>query len=454
MKTTYMRHEMKQRLPLLLAAIVMFLPQVACDKDAHENEYPLSDGQGALIVGLESEVEVADLTLYLFGSDGTTALYRTYDDPRSLASEYIPVPADSYTLVVVANGKAADAKTESLPQETTAADLTEWLREHADGFPHMMTASGQVEVGVGDIERLHLVMADGTSGIRLSTVRLSLSLPEADMPAYASARATNAKNIPLRCVAEVYLTGTDNRIHRRELLCAQQADGTWLAELSLMPGEYDLRLWADWNGGYYNADDLGAVTVLTDNYEAGEQTDRKDAFYTTSTLNVGEGATEQAIALTRPFARYRLVADDVEGYLNLIANGENYPPVEELVARVTYEGFFPTGFDVATGKPNDALNIGIHYEAAPVAAAGWPESEARQVGADFVLANDGESFVTITVQMIDPRTGEAISTVSGIEVPYKRGCLTTVAGRFLTAGKTTGGVQVDNNWENDVTIEF
>ena len=187
---------------------------------------------------------------------------------------------------------------------------------------------------------------------------------------------------------------------------------------------------------------------------ANGETDKKDAYYTASVLNVDEEDTEQAITLTRPFARYRLIANDVEGYLNLIKNGENLPAIEDLQVCVTYEGFFPTGFDVATGKPNDALNIGINYTTAPVSATGYPETEARQVGADFVLTNGEESFVTVTVQMTNKHTGEAISTVSGIKIPYKRGHLTTVTGRFLTTGKTTGGVQVDNNWENDVTIDF
>lgn len=71
-----------------------------------------------------------------------------------------------------------------------------------------------------------------------------------------------------------------------------------------------------------------------------------------------------------------------------------------------------------------------------------------------MLTNGEESFVTVTIQMIDPRTGEAISTVSGIQIPYRRGHLTTVTGRFLTAGKTTGGVEVDDDWENDITIDF
>ena len=67
MNTTDMRYMMKCRLPLLPAALSMLLA-VSCDKDIHENEYPLSDGQGALILGLESDAEVSGLTLYHFGS--------------------------------------------------------------------------------------------------------------------------------------------------------------------------------------------------------------------------------------------------------------------------------------------------------------------------------------------------------------------------------------------------
>ena len=158
--------------------------------------------------------------------------------------------------------------------------------------------------------------------------------------------------------------------------------------------------------------------------------------------------------MVRPFARYRLIANDVEGYLNLIKNGENLPAIEDLQVRVTYEGFFPTGFNVATGKPNDALNIGIHYTTAPVSATGYPETEARQVGADFVLTNGEESFVNVTIQMVDTNTGDIVATVQHVKIPYKRGHLTTVTGHFLTAGKTPGGVQIDTEWGEDIVIEF
>ena len=289
--------------------------------------------------------------------------------------------AGSYTLAVVAN-----VGNDALPQETTVADLTEWLKAHAGDYPGLLTASAQTEVIPGDIHRLTLELKDGTSGINLATVTLRLALPDKTMPDYPASRSAEGESQPLRCVAEVWQTDTDNCVHHRIQDCTLQADGTWLAELSLMPGNYNLRLWADWNGGYYKADDLSAVTVLTDSYVANGETDKKDAYYTASVLNVGEEDTEQAITLTRPFARY-------------------------------------------------------------------PETEARQVGADFVLTNGEESFVTVTIQMVDTNTGDIVATMQHVKIPYKRGYLTTVTGHFLTAGMTPGGVQIDIEWGDDITIE-
>ena len=202
-----------------------------------------------------------------------------------------------------------------------------------------------------------------------STVRLSLALPEADFPAYTPTRTTGSDSAThdrqLRLVIEVFPQGENTPLYDENAplyndtqFCTLQADGTYLAELSLMPGNYDLRLWADWNGGYYNTDDLSAVTVLTDSYVANGETDKKDAYYTASVLNVGEEDTEQAITLTCPFARY-------------------------------------------------------------------PETEARQVGADFVLTNGEESFVTVTIQMVDTNTGDIVATMQHVKIPYKRGHLTT-----------------------------
>lgn len=459
----------------------------ACDNDAHDGEYPLPEGQGALMVGLQSTAEVNSLTLYLFGGDGTVALRKDYTDPRALALEYIPVNAGTYTVVVVANVTATD-----LPQQTTAADLAEWLKENATAYPSMLTASSQEEVTAGEVKRILLTLQGGTSGITLSTVRLLLTVPGKEMPPYTQTRATDGATHQLRCVAEVYRQGITTRVHRRVQLCGEQPDGTYLAELSLLPGDYDVRLWADWvtdgttNDKYYNADDLSAVTVLTDNYVANGLTDEKDAYYTNSlsltvspslTLPSGEGTQTGeanqsspiggvegasssdgvegavAVSLIRPFARYRIIANDVENYIDLIEGGDDLPPIEDLTVRVSYEGFFRTTFDVVTGKPIDSM-AGISYAAGIVEADGYSPDEARQVGADFVFTNGDESFVTVTVQMLDKNTGETISTVTGIRIPYRRGQLTTVSGNFLTAGRTSGGVNIDTGWGDNPFVPF
>ena len=187
---------------------------------------------------------------------------------------------------------------------------------------------------------------------------------------------------------------------------------------------------------------------------ANGETDGKDAYCAVQqAVSVGEGTDKVSVTLTRPLARYRIVTTDVEGYNNLIAKGEALPPIEELEASVSYEGFLPTAFNVATGQPNDALQ-GIAYRAGIVAADGFAGDEARQVGADFVLAGDDDSFVTVTVQLTDRTTGETVSTVRGVKIPYRRGELTTVSGTFLTAGRTSGGVEIDTDWGEDIVIEF
>lgn len=426
---------------------------MACDKDAHDDEYPLGDGQGAFIVGLVSEQPVSNLNVFLFGSEGSTVVRKDYADPRALASEYLPVAADSYTLVVVANVTDND-----LPAQTTVADLTDWLDEHAADRPDMLTASIQTSVAAGEVKRLVLGLQGGTAGIGLTDLTLRLTVPGKEMPDHVTRSGADGGR-SLRLVAEVYLKDSETRVHRRTQLCTQQTDGTYTATLGLQPGDYDLRLWADWTDGttadkYYRADDLTSVTVLTDGYVANGETDGKDAYCAVQqAVSVGEGTDKVSVTLTRPLARYRIVATDVEGYNNLIAKGEALPPIEELETSVSYEGFLPTAFNVATGQPNDALQ-GIAYRAGIVAADGFAGDEARQVGADFVLAGDDDSFVTVTVQLTDRTTGETVSTVRGVKIPYRRGELTTVSGTFLTAGRTSGGVEIDTDWGEDIVIEF
>ena len=51
--------------------------------------------------------------------------------------------------------------------------------------------------------------------------------------------------------------------------------------------------------------------------------------------------------------------------------------------------------------------------------------------------------------------GLAVPDTYRVTVPYRRGCLTTVSGRFLTAGGGSGGIGLDHDWEdNTFVVEF
>lgn len=443
---------MRIKLIVFLLCLCAAAGVVSCD----DTDNPILPGEGALVVGLKElpATPPDSLTLYFFSADGGMAARKSYAGLRAFQADYTPLQPGAYTVVLVA-GVPLSAQ----PARPTLQELAEWLKSAASACPGMMTAMAAATVTENEVGRLLLTLAAGTGGMAFADVRLLLAVPGLDLAAYDGTRSGGK---PLRCVVEVDKAGGGGLALRRELSCLQQADGTYLAELSLMPGDYDLRLWADWDGGYYNADDLGKVLVLTDNYVANGETDKKDAYYATSSLSIpsspsgelrGAGA-DVPLTLERPFAKYRLIATDVEAYYNLISKGEALPDIEDLQVRVTYEGFFPTGFNVATGKPNDALNTGIHYTSVPTVAEGYDAKVNRQVGADFVLTNGEESFVNVTIQMIDTNTGEAVATVQHVKIPYKRGHLTTVTGHFLTAGKTPGGVQIDTEWGEDITIEF
>ena len=443
---------MRIKLIVFLLCLCAAAGVVSCD----DTDNPILPGEGALVVGLKElpATPPDGLTLYFFSADGGMAARKSYAGLRAFQADYTPLQPGAYTVVLVA-GVPLSAQ----PARPTLQELAEWLKSAASACPGMMTAMAAATVTENEVGRLLLTLAAGTGGMAFADVRLLLTVPGLDLAAYDGTRSGGK---PLRCVVEVDKAGGGGLALRRELSCLQQADGTYLAELSLMPGDYDLRLWADWDGGYYNADDLGKVLVLTDNYVANGETDKKDAYYATSSLSIpsspsgelrGAGA-DVALTLERPFAKYRLIATDVEAYYNLIEKGEALPPIEDLQVRVTYEGFFPTGFSVATGKPNDALNTGIHYTSVPTVAEGYDAKVNRQVGADFVLTNGEESFVNVTIQMVDTNTGETVATVQHVKIPYKRGHLTTVTGHFLTAGKTPGGVQIDTEWGEDITIKF
>lgn len=436
----------------LLLMVAVILGFTACaNEDPHE-------GEGGVAIALDNSrcpnVSIGHTYLYIYDTGGNLRSAYDYADAYAVASALLPLEAGHYTVATVINGDKSPTET------TTLTALHEWVAAQIGIDSDLLSGIAEMDVAENRVVRVAIPLTQDAFSLPVLSVRFTM--PETGMgnftPLQTKTRAA-AAGCTLRCVAELYKAGTDQIVLHKAVTPELQEDGTYKVDLQLSEGSYDLRLWADYAhteaplaDAFYHTESLKAVILFTDPYTA--NTDAKDVAYGNEsgiTLS-GEWAT-LSMTLQRPFAKYRIIANDVEGYRNLIVKGEELPQIEDLTVRISYESFFPAGFNVEAGAPNDAFT-GIGYAADIIEAEDYAPNKARQLGSDFVLTNGKESFVTITVHTFNRHTGKEISKVSGVQIPYRRGYLTTVTGTFLTAGLTSGGVQIDTEWGEDIVIPF
>lgn len=447
----------------MLPAAVLF---VACDRNGHEEEPPVPEGTGGVIVDLQpdNDMPAHDVHFFVFSDAAELVHHEYFDDPSTAALHAAYLVPGSYTAVTVLNVGAdfmpPSARAEVNLPVITLTEFADWLKTVSSQYPDLLTGIGDVEVEHGEVTRIVITPQKGTDGLRLPVLRLLLTLPEPRLPDYVPVemknRAAEAGYI-LRCVVELCQAGTERVVLRKQITPVLQADGkTYLAELSAISNDYDLRLWTDYartdapqSDTFYDTENLNAVKITTEPYYTAN-TDAKDAAYYSQTgITLPPEGTKINIPLQRPLAKYRIIADDVEAYRKLTEeNAAKYPPLEELTATVQYEGFFPSTFSVASGKPTSALT-GITFEGTPRRDA----TEEIQLASDWIIVNGTDSFVKVAIRIAD-NAGNTISRTADIRIDYRRGYLTTVHGKFLTAGIATGGVQIDTEWEDTYIVEF
>lgn len=445
---------------LLLAAVILS----ACDRNAHEGEFPLPDGKGGLICGLVSEdndIEVRNAHLLVFGGDDKLVAHEYFDEAKNVALHMEDLPGERYTVLAVLNmpENLLELCTRAALPDITLPAFIEWLRKVAPGYPDLLTAVAYTEVAEGEITRITLTLRVGVEGIDLPTLHLLFTLPEPHLPDYvtqAKSRAAEA-GYALRCIVEVCKAGTEEVVHRKAYLPQQTTEGRYPIDLSLNKATYDIRLWTDYVPANGEADDyhyittngLQAVTIQTEPYTA--NTDTKDAAYAfCEAVALQENKTIE-VALQRPLAKYRLIATDVEEYNKLREQEpEKFPPPEELTVTVAYENFLPSTFDVVNGKPTSSLT-GITFTGKPYAADGI--TREIPLATDWIIVNGTDSSVRVTIRLSDKK-GNLLGTTTGCPIAYRRGCLTTVRGKFLTAGIGNGGVSIDTEWEDSFVVEF
>ncbi len=226
--------------------------------------------------------------------------------------------------------------------------------------------------------------------------------------------------------------------------------------LKLHAVEYTLAVWTDYVAAgtdtdlYYDTEDLQRV-ACTDPYTG--STDYRDCLYGTTALDLRQYRDEWnakvqiKVDMVRPLAKYELIATDVKDFLRKTKKQR----ADDAAFTITFSyGFYlPTVFNVLAGKPADS-RTGVAYTI-PLAVPDDGTEECR-IGTDFVFVNGAESFVKLSMEIRDSG-GNVISRTTGLEVPYRRGHLTTVRARFLT-NEMQGGVDIDPDFDGDIDIDL
>ena len=420
------------------------------DDDTHVLVEDLPADQSVVLVGLNtSNVSVQSLNnVSLFWFDATDRLCRTdyYPSMTDLANGVHTMSKGSYTVMALLNQNLASS---TVPTSTDLVSYSDWLKQLTSSISGMMTGSLAFEVS----KPMHLIYIDlhnDDQGIINAQTQLHLNIPDQNLPDYVSTRSGEPS---LRATAFIFQKGsTTLYATKRVMLTQTTATGAYAMDLSLFKGDYDISLWVDYapdelTDHHYQTTLSNDVMRIRSQANYAGNSDHRDAFSQRTSISLNHGVnTATVVDMTRPLAKYKVVATDVEAYETLRAK-QGLPALADLTPIISYDSYLPTAYSIVEDRPADA-DTGYQF------SSSFDNQTATQVDVakDYIFVDGNGSSVTISILFKDA-TGKIVSGLQGIKVNYRAGQLTTVKGNFLTAG-LGGGIEIDTEWGEDINVEF
>lgn len=255
----------------------------------------------------------------------------------------------------------------------------------------------------------------------------------------------------MRFTVNLYQDG--KMLDSRQLIVDPRQDRTYLTNIlfeHLQRKEYSVAVWCEYvdANGKSLSFEYEQITYITQYKPYRGTTDDKDAFSVSKVedLREAEGEVQDKLTLTRPFGKFRIVANDVEKFME--DRGYTKEQIDKMTVRLVYTSFFPCAYNALTNKPNDA---GTGYEY--TGGVSWVYEEdvkGLMLTFDFVWVNGIESAVTAMLVIYD-ENGKEVASSSGINIPYKRGYLTTIIGAYFS---NSGGSGIGINTDFDGIIDI
>lgn len=269
----------------------------------------------------------------------------------------------------------------------------------------------------------------------------------------------------LRLVWEIYYGSNEEvRIGRGDLverkvhlLDAAIELPSYTCDIELPAGTYTLLAWADYvpigtvEDHFYDTQNMSAIKSDLLLREDCLDNDLRDCFARTYEFRIenvkylGEPRHYET-TLTRPQGRYVVLATDYKDYLDL-----SNVPVEENTVDCFYPTFLNVGYSIPEARPNlSASQIG--YKFTPMRYI-FDEKEMVSLGDDYSFVNGKESHLILNITVMNPQ-GKEISKNENVDIPIYPDKLTIVLGRFLANSGNSGGLGIDDKFENEIVIKF
>ena len=224
--------------------------------------------------------------------------------------------------------------------------------------------------------------------------------------------------------------------------------------LNVQPLDYTMVVWTDYIKVGTGEDYFYNTTALTDIYSLEPYQGNcayRDALYGTALLNLSEYCNEWnkkiqvSIDLERAASPIRIIATDYEHFVE--KHGKKV--AEKATVTFTYSFYVPMGFNALTGLPMRS-QMGTSF-VVPLSMAERLE-EGLQIATDFIFVGEEGTNAIVTLDIKD-EGGNLLNQVKNMQVPYRKGYLTTLKNNFLTSEQSSG-IEVDVELDEDINVDI
>lgn len=288
-----------------------------------------------------------------------------------------------------------------------------------------------------------------------ANLTLNLHLPERES---ATRSAAISSDYLQRFIVEAYL---DRQPVTRYVFVEEMTERTRLSlpvSMKLHARNYRLAVWSDYVKAdapdtdlYYNTESL--VPLVPNRSSHTGNVEYKDCFAASTDIDL-TGYRDQwgaevsvEVDMSRPVARYELIATDVYAFLSRVEAGKI--DGTKFTVRVKYDGYLSVGYNVLDDVPKHSLMYMQYQKSFSLPSAGTTE---LTLGFDYLFVPEGETAeIPVEIEVVDENSVTVAS--SALKIPCERGKNSTVRGRFLTS-KANGGISIDDGYDGKIDVDL